>query len=118
LLPRPASWLRADGLPENQLYRVEIHQAGTPISGTPTYPVPSGTATFKWSRDNASVATGVTAITATTSSGGSPASQLTVLTTGRDDVLSFSPGDWIEITDDYLELGGNPANSIRSTPTE
>ncbi|HTA23122.1 MAG TPA: DUF6519 domain-containing protein [Terriglobales bacterium] len=93
---------------ENQLYRVEIHQPGTPISGAPTFPAPPGTATFKWSRDNASVATGVTSITSTTSSGGSPASQLTVLSTGRDDVLSFSPGDWIEITDDYLELGGQP----------
>src|SRR5918999_3175069 len=37
---------------ENRLYRVEIHDGG-----------PSGTATFKWSRDNASMATSVTAIT-------------------------------------------------------
>src|SRR5262249_33731928 len=38
---------------ENRLYRVEIHDGGT-----------SSTATFKWSRDNASVSTSVTAITA------------------------------------------------------
>src|ERR1035437_4864289 len=75
---------------ENQLYRVEIHQPGS-----------AGTATFKWSRDNASVATGVTAIT----QGGK---LLTVQSTGKDAVLRFSPNDWVEITDDYLELNGLP----------
>jgi hypothetical protein len=29
-----------------------------------------------------------------------------VQSTGRDNVLSFKPGDWIEITDDFLELNG------------
>jgi hypothetical protein len=42
---------------ENQNYRVEIHTGG-----------PVGTATFKWSRDNGSVVTGVTAITPVTNS--------------------------------------------------
>jgi hypothetical protein len=77
---------------ENQLYRVEIHQGGAP--GT-------GGATFKWSRDNASVATGVTAI-------GQGGNSLIVQSTGRDDVLRFSANDWLEITDDYLELQGLP----------
>src|SRR5438093_545155 len=40
--------------PENRLYRVEIHEPG-----------PLGTATFKWSRDNASVATAVTSVDGT-----------------------------------------------------
>jgi hypothetical protein len=91
---------------ENQLYRVEIHQAGAPIGSIPV-PVtkpPSGTATFKWSRDNASVATAVSAIT--TVSSASTVSQLTVQSLGRDQILGFSAGDWIEITDDYLELHG------------
>ena len=92
---------------ENQLYRVQIHQPGTPLSSAPSYPIPSGVASFKWSRENASVATSVTAINAVGSSGNA-ASQLTVLSTGRDDVLAFSPGDWIELTDDYLELGVQP----------
>jgi hypothetical protein len=89
---------------ENQLYRVEIHQGGGPnASGTP----PSPAATFKWSRDNASVATAVTAISATTTKITKTAtSQLTVESTGRDSVLGFSPGDWIEITDDVRELNG------------
>ena len=53
---------------ENRLYRVEVHDAG-----------PLGTATFKWSRDNASIAFPVTGIdTART--------KLTVTRVGRDAV--------------------------------
>jgi hypothetical protein len=80
---------------ENQNYRVEIHTGG-----------PVGTATFKWSRDNGSVVTGVTAITPVTNSVLASASQLSVLSMGRDQVLGFAPGDWIEILDDDLELAG------------
>jgi uncharacterized protein DUF6519/parallel beta helix pectate lyase-like protein len=74
---------------DNRLYRVEIHDGG-----------PSGTATFKWSRDNASVATSVTAITAL--------DKLTVASVGRDSVMHFKIGDWIEITDDWLEFARQP----------
>jgi hypothetical protein len=74
---------------ENQLYRVEIHKPGTATSG----------ATFKWSRNNASVATPVTGI----SLGGTV---LAVQSTGRDNVLRFNANDWVEITDDWLELNG------------
>jgi hypothetical protein len=70
---------------ENHLYRVEIHDAG-----------PLGKATFKWSRDNASVATSVTGIPSLDT--------LTVVHTGRDDVLRFNPGDWVEVTDDWREF--------------
>ena len=90
---------------ENQLYRVEIHQAGVASSGAGAFA--KGTATFKFSRDNASVATAVTAFTMVTGTSGQ-SSQLSVESTGRDDVLNFKPGDWIEITDDYLELRGQP----------
>jgi hypothetical protein len=97
---------------ENQFYRVEIHQPGTPDTVPATlpftYPLPAGTATFKWSRDNASVATLVTAVNAVTNSVGNPASQLTVQSMGRDQVLGFAPGNWIEIIDDNLELNGLP----------
>ena len=82
---------------ENQNYRVEIHTPG-----------PIGTATFMWSRDDASVETGVTAILGVTNSVGAAASQLTVLSMGRDQVLGFAPGNWIEIIDDNLELAGLP----------
>jgi hypothetical protein len=73
---------------ENRLYRVEIHDAG-----------PLGTATFKWSRDNGSIAFPVTGIdTART--------KLTVTRVGRDSVARISIGDWVEVTDDWRELNG------------
>lgn len=93
---------------ENQLYRVEIHQAGTssaPPAGGYTFPLPSSIPTFKWSRDNASVETSVSAI-ATVSTTSGPVSQLTVASLGRDRVLGFAINDWIEITDDAYELLG------------
>ena len=89
---------------ENQFYRVQIHQAGAAAgSGVPPTGAPTG-ATFKWSRDNGSVVTGVTAIASVTNSAGTPASQLTVLSLGRDRVLGFAPGNWIEIVDDSFEF--------------
>ncbi len=75
---------------ENRLYRVEIHSVGTIGGGAP--------AKFKWSRNNASVASSVTAIPITT--------QITVQQIGRDRVLRFEIGNWIEITDDFREFQG------------
>jgi hypothetical protein len=72
---------------ENQLYRVEIHAGGAP-----------GAARFKWSRDNASVGAGVEAI-----EGGL---RLRVRRIGRDSVLRFRTGDWVEVTDDRREFAG------------
>jgi hypothetical protein len=102
---------------ENQFYRVEIHQPGSPPSSLPSLPLtyPLTGPTFKWSRDNASVMTGVTAITSVTNSAGNPASQLTVLSLGRDQTLGFSPGDWIEILDDSIEFTNAENNA---TPGE
>lgn len=77
---------------ENQLYRVEIHDGGD-FAG-------ADRATFKWSRDNATVASRVSHIPAL--------DRLVVESLGRDDVLGFSDGDWIEVTDDWLELAGLP----------
>jgi hypothetical protein len=91
---------------ENQLYRVEIHQPGTAEgSAVPPASLAVGTATFKWSRDNGSVITGVTGIANVTNSAGNSASQLTVQSLGRDQVLGFAPGNWIEILDDATEFG-------------
>lgn len=90
LLPPEAGY---KGL-ENQLYRLEIHQGGG-----------VGDATFKWSRDNAAVASRVTAIP-----------QLNVLvveSTGRDNVLRFNNGDWVEVTDDHRILHGIPGELRR-----
>jgi hypothetical protein len=79
---------------ENQLYRVEIHTAG-----------PLGTAKFKWSRDNASVETRVTRIIDPT--------HIVVESVGKDDVLRFSDGHWVEITDDWRELNNLPGELRR-----
>lgn len=73
---------------ENQLYRVEIHDSGAP-----------GKATFKWSRDNASVASAVTAVNLDTNA-------LTVASVGRDAVLSFAEGQYVELLDDLQEPDG------------
>lgn len=78
---------------ENQLYRVEIHDGGTP-----------GTATFKWSRDNGSVQARVIQIINDSSS----YSTLVVDNLGKDSVLGFSDGDLIELTNDWLELSNQP----------
>ena len=80
---------------ENQLYRVEVHRGGT-----------LGTATFKWSRDNATVASRVSHI--------NPArDRITVESIGRDDVLRFHDGDWVEVTDDWRELHALPGELRR-----
>jgi hypothetical protein len=84
---------------ENQNYRLEIHQGG---SGSDTANLTG--ATFKWSRDNGSVSTGVTSIASATNTLNQPASQLTVLSLGRDEVLGFAPGDLVEILDDAHQL--------------
>ena len=82
---------------ENQLYRVEIHDGG----------LPDGTATFKWSRENASVGSRV----ATIVSGG----ELELETLGRDDVLSIKTGDWVELVDEVRELARQPGELRRVT---
>jgi hypothetical protein len=82
---------------ENQFYRVQIHQGGPP-----------GTATFKWSRENASVATSVISIATKGNAAGNQATVLKVTSLGRDQVLNFSNGNWIELLDDNVELDGMP----------
>lgn len=78
---------------ENQLYRVEIHDPGQPGAG----------ATFKWSRDSVGsrVATALSAI------------ELQLETLGRDDVLRFNTGDWVEIINDPREFSQLPGDIRR-----
>lgn len=86
---------------ENQNYRVQIHKGGG-----------VGTATFKWSRENGSVMTGVTKISTAANANNNNVSVLTVTSLGRDQVLNFSNGDWVELLNDTVELDGQPdANS-------
>ena len=79
---------------ENQLYRVEIHRGG--LAGE--------AATFKWARDNGSLATAWLG------------------TSGYDlDVANargFTAGNWVELTDDVAELRGLPGVLARLTKVE
>lgn len=75
---------------ENQLYRVEIHQGGN-----------INTATFKWSRENASVVTAVNTI-------GVKSPIITVAGLGPDANLGFQPGQWVELSDDSYQFGDLP----------
>ncbi|MGZ8402513.1 MAG: DUF6519 domain-containing protein [Rhodoplanes sp.] len=68
---------------------------------------PGGGATFKWSRENASVGSRVARMISGT--------ELELQTLGRDDVLRFSTGDWVEITDDLREFSRLPGEIRRVT---
>lgn len=81
---------------ENQLYRIEIHDGGK-----------AGTATFKWSRDNASVETGLDHFV------DANRKSLVVDSVGKDGVLRFNDGDWIEVLDDWCELNNQPGELHR-----
>ena len=86
--PLPGSAFR--GL-ENRLYRVEIHTPGN-----------IGQATWKWSRDNASVVFGVREFRPN-----EPA-RVELMRMGRDAMLSIKQGDWAEVLGDHTDLRGNP----------
>jgi hypothetical protein len=88
IVPAQAGYRRL----ENQLYRVEIHNP----TGTPP--------TFKWSRDNGSLAVSWT---------GQNGNDLTVSSTGPDSVLGFSPGLWVELVDDVHELTFSPGTFVQ-----
>jgi hypothetical protein len=76
--------------PENQLYRVEIHDGG-PIASGPT---------FKWSRENGSVVFGVVGPVAT----GTGTVTVSLSSLGRDERFGLTEGDWVELQDDSLVL--------------
>jgi hypothetical protein len=78
---------------ENRLYRVEIHQEGTAANG----------ATFKWSRDNGSVVTAWI---------GQEGNDLTVSNVPGA-TSGFPAGQWVELTDDELDLRGRPGTMVQ-----
>ena len=80
---------------ENQLYRVEVVEGG-----------PLGTARFAFSRENGSVV-----VRWLESDNGT----IRVASTGRDPVLGFKPGDWVELTDDSHELRGETGTLAKVT---
>ncbi|HEX5688033.1 MAG TPA: DUF6519 domain-containing protein [Ideonella sp.] len=80
---------------QNHLYRVEVHRAGT--AGA------AGGATFKWSRENGSVAARWLGVG---SSGDAPT--LSVAST-----RGFAAGDWVELSHDGLDLANQPGQLVR-----
>jgi hypothetical protein len=82
---------------ENRLYRVEVHDGG-----------PLGTARFKWSRDNGSIVSPVTAMAVSGAQ-----TTLTLTRIGRDPVLRFRIDDWVTVTDDHRELHGERGEMAR-----
>ena len=78
---------------ENQLYRVEIHQSGNLAS-----------ATFKWSRENGSVVTQVTAVNGKT---------VTVTSLGPDANLGYQVGQWVEAQRRYGAVCHARAQPVR-----
>ncbi len=89
LVPPNAGYQRL----ENQLYRVEIHDAGS-----------LNEATFKWSRDNASVITAIENISG---------QEITVQSVGPDNILGFASNQWVEISDDTSELNQQPGELLQ-----
>src|SRR5262249_21087296 len=73
---------------ENQLYRVEIHKVSN-----------DGKASFKWSPDNASGATAWL---------GTEGNDLIVANARK-----FSPGAWVELSDDTQDLRGEPGMLVK-----
>jgi hypothetical protein len=61
-------------------------------------------ATFKWSRDNGAVVTAILSI---------KENELTVHDLGPDANLGFGVGQWVEISDDALELNGQPGQLVQ-----
>ena len=77
---------------ENQLYRVEIHQGGI-----------AGDATFKWSRDNGTVASRVT---------------LSGIELVAEQPRGFTDGVWVELSNEGQELQGQPGTLVQLLKVE
>lgn len=103
ILPAGAGYRRL----ENQLYRVEIHRGGD-----------WGTATIKWSRDNATVETKIESINTIEvdedAANAKSDRTLVVADVGKDAVLGFAGGQWVEIVDeeDRLNQDDNPDSQL------
>jgi hypothetical protein len=101
---------------ENQLYRVEVHTGGaaqpsataTQVSRTGAKWVAAGSisATFKFSRENASVVFPISSIAG---------DDVTLSALGRYQKLGLEVGDWVEIVDNAYDL--RAADEVQPVPT-
>jgi hypothetical protein len=92
---------------ENQLYRVEIHQGGSARNEDGSNE--SRPATFKWSRDNGTVAFPIISKSGNT---------VVLEHLGRDDRLSLKKDDWVEVLDDAytLQIQSRPSPLAETRP--
>ena len=81
---------------------MEIHDPGSAVT-----PGTTGQATFKWSRNNGSVAFPV--------EGEVSGKVVTLVNLGRDGGYSLEKGDWVEIVDDHYELDGRTEPLLKVT---
>jgi len=101
LMPHPSDGIMRARTPagyhgvDNQLYRVEIHDSGT-----------AANATFKWSRDNASIVFPIAAFLNSTSLS---------LTAGSEEGSSLAVGDWVEVSGVECELAGTAGTLAQVT---
>ena len=91
---------------ENQLYRVEVHQGGPALNNTGANQ--DEAATFKWSRDNATVVASLKR----------KEGDRLIVSGLRDFSRWFAVGNWVEITHDALELNGLPGTLVRLARVE
>jgi Family of unknown function (DUF6519) len=94
--------------PENQLYRVEIHQDGTATTATGSATATDATPTFMWSRNNGALIYPITGIASGTSG-----AVVSVTTLGRDPELGLDVGNYVEIVDDAYAAQGQPGPLTR-----
>ena len=92
---------------ENQLYRVEIHRSG-PAWDADNQAAKSTAATFKWSRDNGSVAAAWL----------DGEGDILKVTAGRDRARGFASGQWVELSDERHDLEGTPGTLVQLKETE
>ena len=95
IVPPEAGYTRL----ENQLYRVEIHDPTIDPAGP----------TFKWSRENGNIVVRMEDI---------QGDVLIVSAPGKDEVLDFAPGQWVELSDEERVLKGEPGVLVRLAGVE
>jgi hypothetical protein len=91
---------------ENQLYRVEVHRGGPALDDKRSNL--EDAATFKWSRDNATVVASLKR----------KEGDRLIVNGLRDFSRWFTTGNWVEITHDALELNGLPGTLVRLSKVE
>jgi hypothetical protein len=91
---------------ENQLYRVEVHQGGPALNSSGANQ--DEAATFKWSRDNATVVAALRR----------KEGDRLIVSGLRDFSRWFAVNDWVEVTHDALELNGSPGTLVRLVRVE